>query len=324
MLTAWKLTVLLTCLAVVIAGLFSLASSLNHLGQVKKNISRLNDLTAQVDSLSSNIQPGEHYVNWFNFYLGATAIPSLSSPHHMDPARTRWWPPLSFPFSPPEKKTSLEQELLDLEEQSTNPDGPNAPLVPTSKEYKVPPYCVASGAGDDKYVKLQLAIKTPRPIIPLELTMEHYPDTDLEESGVKSRAVAPKQFELWVHIINPSTYAAVLQNITSLYPTILKIADPPSPPYLKADSAQALDLDNWVPIGRWEFAMLSPPYKKLQSQKFQPQVNVEELRAVTDMFLVMVNTNWGDMKNTCLVRVRMRGLDRSATFEYCVREDVDS
>lgn len=64
--------------------------------------------------------------------------------------------------------------------------------------------------------------------------------------------------------------------------------------------------------------MLSPPYKTLQSQKFQPQVNVEELRVVTDMFLVRVNINWGDMKNMCLVRVRMRGLDGRATFENCV------
>lgn len=314
---------LFTCLAVMIAGLFSLASPLNHLGQVKKNISRLNNLTAQVDSLSSNIKPNEHYVNWFNFYLGATAIPSLSFPHHMDPARASWWPLLHFPFSPPEIKNSFRQELLDLKKQITNPDGPNAPLLPMRKEYKVPPYCVAGGAGDDKYVKLQLAIKTPRPILPLELTMEHYPKTDPEESGVKSRAVAPKQFELWVHIINPSTYAAIQQNITKLYPNILNIVDPPSPPYLKVDSAQALDLGNWVPIGRWEFAMLSPPYENLQSQKFRPQVNVEELGVVTDMFLVRVNTNWGDMKNTCLARVKMRGLDRSATFEYCVKEDVD-
>lgn len=314
---------LFMCLAFIIAGLFSLASSLNHLGQVQKNISRLNNLAVQVDSLSSNIKRGEHYVNWFNFYLGATAIPSLSSPHHIDPAGAWWWPPLRFPFSPSEKKISFEQELLDLEKQIINPDGPNAPLVPMRKEYNVPPYCVASGAGDDKYVKLQLAIKTPRPIIPLELTMEHYSKTDLEERGVKSRAVAPKQFELWVHILNPSTNAAVLQNITKLYPTILNIADPPSPPYSQADSAQALNLGNWVPIGRWEFAMLSPPCKTLQSQKFRPQVNVEELGVVTDMFLVRVNTNWGDMKKTCLVRVRMRGLDRSARFESCVRDEVD-
>lgn len=64
--------------------------------------------------------------------------------------------------------------------------------------------------------------------------------------------------------------------------------------------------------------MLSTPYKTLQSQKFRPEVNVEELRVVTDMFLVRVNINWGDMKNMCLVRVRMRGLDGRATFEYCV------
>lgn len=305
-----------------IASLFSLTSSLNHLGQVEKNISRLHNLTAQAESLSSSIKPNEHYVNWFNFYLGATAIPSLSSPQHMDPARAWWWLPLRFPFSTPEIKNSFGQELLDLKKQITNPDGPNAPLVPMRKEHKVPPYCVASGAGDDKYAKLQLAIKTPRPVLPLELTMEHYPKTDLEESGVKNRAVAPKQFELWVHIINPSTYAAVLQNITKLYPTILNIEDHPSPPYLKVASAQALELGNWVPIGRWEFAMLSPPYKN-QSQKFRPQVNVKELGVVTDMFLVRVNTNWGDMKNTCLARVRMRGLDRSANFEYLVGEGVD-
>lgn len=293
-----------------IAGSFSLASSLNHPGQVKYNISRLKNLTAQVDSLSPNIKPNEYYVNWFNFYLWATAIPSLSSPHYVDPS-------LRFPFS----THSFGQESLDLKKQITNPDGPNAPLMPRRKEYNVPPYCVANGAGDDKYVKLQLAIKTPRPILPLELTMEHNPKTDLEESGVNSRAVAPKQFELWVHIINPSTYAAVLQNMTKLYPTILNIVD--SPQYLKVGSAQALDLSTWVPIGRWEFAMLSPPYKNLQSQKFRPQVNVEELGVVTDKFLVRVNTNWGDMKNTCMARVRMRGLDRSATFEYCLREDVD-
>lgn len=298
-----------------IASLFSLTSSLNHLGKVKKNVSRLNNLTAQADSLSSNIKPNEHYVNWFNFYLGATAIPSLSSPQHLDPARAWWCLPLRFPFSTPEIKNSFGQELLDLEHQITKPDGPNAPLVPMRKEYKAPPYCVASGAGDDKYVKLQLAIKTPRPVLPLELTIENYPKTDLEESGAKSRAVAPKQFELWVHIINPSTYAAVLQNITKLYPTILNIVDPPSPPYPEVTSAQALDLGNWVPIGRWELTMLSPPYKNPQSQKFRPQANVEELRVVTDKFLVRVNTNWGDMKNTCLATVRMRGLDRSATFD---------
>lgn len=69
--------------------------------------------------------------------------------------------------------------------------------------------------------------------------------------------------------------------------------------------------------------MVWPPYKSMQSQNFRPQINVEELGVVTEKFLARVNTDWGDMKNTCLARVRMRGFDRSATFEYCVREDVD-
>lgn len=119
--------------------------------------------------------------------------------------------------------------------------------MPMRKEYNVLPYCVASGAGDHVYMKHLFAIRTPKPILPLELTIEHNPKTDLEESGVKSKPVAPRQFELRVHIINRSTYAAVLQNITKLHPTILNIVD--SPPYLMVGSAQALDLGNWVPIG---------------------------------------------------------------------------
>lgn len=312
---------LLTCLPIIIAGLSSSVYFTTHSGQIKKNVLRLENLRAQIDSLACNIMVDEtSYINWFNFHHGARAIPSLSSPHHMNAAHAWWWPPLRSRFRPP-KKISFEQELLD-QEQLTNPDGPNAPLVLMREEYEVPPYCVASGAGDE-YVKLELTINTPRPIIPIELTIEHYPETEIEESGVKSRAVAPKQFELWVYIINPSTHAAAQQNITKLYPTILTTAVPPSQPYLEPDSAQLLDPGGWVPIGRWEFAMLSSPYKKTPSQKFRPQVNVEEVGFVTDMFLLRVNTNWGDPRNTCLVRVRMRGLDRSATFEYLERDDGD-
>lgn len=39
--------------------------------------------------------------------------------------------------------------------------------------------------------------------------------------------------------------------------------------------------------------------------------------------MLRVNTNWGDSRNTCLARVRMRGLDRSATFKYLIRENED-
>lgn len=185
-------------------------------------ISRLENLAAQIDSLASNNMPEERsYLNWFNFYLDARAIPSLSSiPHHMNPAYAAWWPHLHFPFRPPRKRISFEQGLSDQDEIII-PDGPNAPLVPMREEYNIPPYCVASGAGNE-YVKLQLAIKTARPIMPLELTMEHFPEAEPDKTGVKTRAVAPKQFELWVYIINRSTLALIQQNITKPSPNFIR------------------------------------------------------------------------------------------------------
>ena len=98
-----------------------------------------------------------------------------------------------------------------------HPDGPNAALV-NIQEIGVSAYCGRADRG-----KLQLAVKTARPITPLELTIEHFPDTHyMTERGLKAvTGVGPKEVELWDYIADAAIWNAVRNFITQRHPDIM-------------------------------------------------------------------------------------------------------
>lgn len=238
-------------------------------------------------------------INWFEFYnWDARAIPSVSSPSFHRPRGLVKlpWSPLRI-FSKAEEIEKREMEL------TYHPDGPNAALV-DNREVGVSPYC-----GPPRRGKLQLGVKTSRPIIPLELTIEHFPDTRrMEKRNVKATGLGPKEIELWVQVSEEWKQEAIISGIRAFHPDIMTAQSRQDGRFL--DKAQELD-STWVPIGRWEYDVRTTNLE----QSFRPPITVDHLNVAIDKFVIRVNSNWGDLAHTCLYRVRMRGIDESETFE---------
>lgn len=261
---------------------------------------RLDELEGQVARLAEiavNKDAPSRKINWLSFDLGARANPYLSSPCARRPflmVKTKWslrWQHLKSAFS---------SQLNDLPvgtRRGPSTLGPNTALTPWI-EFE-PRYCAPSSRG-----KLQLAVNTPRPITPTELVIEHFRRDEVPFIGS-----APKEVELWIEIADSDLREDLGQRIKDIYPDIFSRTYTQQNRLL--DPKMALGPE-WVPVGRWTYQISA----RNNVQHFQIPIDLKSLGVVVRNQVIRVNSNWGNVDRTCLVRVGLHGEDPSAPTEY--------
>ena len=261
---------------------------------------RLDKLEEQVGGLAEDAVDKDarfRQINWLSFDLGARANPYLSSPCARRPyltIKSRWslrWNHLKSAL------TSHPHNLPLATRRSPSTLGPNTALIPWI-EFE-PRYCAPSARG-----KLQLAVNTPRPITPTELVVEHF-----RKDQVPFIGSAPKEVELWIEIEDASLREELGQLILAIYPDIFSRTYTQKGRLL--DPKMALGPE-WVPVGRWTYQISA----RNNVQHFQIPVDLASLRVVVQKHVIRVNSNWGNVDRTCLVRVGLHGEDPSAPIEY--------
>lgn len=261
---------------------------------------RLEKLEGQVARLAENAvnrDAQSRKINWFSFDLGARANPYLSSPCARRPyltVKTKWslrWQHF---------KSALSSQVHDLPvgtRRGPSTLGPNTALTPWI-EFE-PRYCAPSSRG-----KLQLAVNTPRPITPTELVVEHF-----RRDQVPFIGSAPKEVELWIEIGDSDLREELGQRIKDIYPDIF------SRTYTQKDRLLDPKMTlgpEWVPVGRWTYQISA----RNNVQYFQIPIDLNSLGVVVRNQVIRINSNWGNVDRTCLVRVGLYGEDPSAPTEY--------
>lgn len=277
---------------------------------------RLGKLEEQVAHLAENagmIDTRAHQINWFSYDLGARANPYLSSPSTRIPnleMKNRWsleWKDIKSAWKSPSQNS--DEYLPSLRNRGSPDSGtsmnPNMALVPYNEFERR--YCAPFGGRG----KLQLAVLTPRPITPTELVVEHF-----RKEQVLSIGSAPKEIELWIEIGDEEAKVReeVSRRIKEIHPDIF------SREYTqkgrRLDPKMALG-EQWVPVGRWTYQISS----REKVQYFKILLDLASLGVVVRQQVVRVNSNWGDVDRTCLVRVGLHGEDPSTPHEYLEDED---
>lgn len=241
-------------------------------------------------------------VNWLSYDLGARAIPHLSTPNEYfqkeatkakpieNLVKPRWW---KFWRGRSESSEVVNGELNTLIKFEKIDYGPNSALQPWRENE--PRYCTPG--------KLQLAVKLPRPVTPVNLFIEYYLKDEILAVGA-----APKDVELWIPVPDDDTRAAVVRLVTDYYPDILAEERAETGRFLGQRQALA---SHWIPVGRWTYDI----YANEVSQKFRVYADLESLGVSVDEIVIRVNSNWANRDVTCLVRARMNGIDRSGVHE---------
>lgn len=286
-----------------------------RLDKLEEQVAHLAEIAVLKDSRS-------HQINWFSFDLGARANPYLSSPYTRRPnlkikgrwslkwkdIRSAWKSSQQLEHLPPPPPPPL---LCKGDGLGSNTINPNAALTPYS-EFE-PRYCAPlAGRG-----KLQLAVITPRPIIPTELVVDHF-----RKDEVLCVGSAPKEVELWIEIKDDSDGDGDAENlredirhrIRAIYPDIF------SRTYTQKDRLLDPKLalgPEWVPVGRWIYQISSHE----NVQYFGIPLDLASMGVVARQHVVRVNSNWGNVDRTCLVRVGLHGKDASIPNEYLEGDD---
>ena len=307
-------------------------------------IQRLDKLEEQVAHLTENAVMKDNrpfQINWFSYDLGARANPYLSSPSTRSPKLTiksRWslewkdiksawkssWKSSSSPSSQQRQRDDNPPPLLRRRSagpssSSSTSTNPNTVLTPYT-EFE-PRYCAPSGGRG----KLQLAVFTPRPITPTELVIEYF-----HKDKVLSIGSAPKEIELWIEIAgdddDDNLREEVRRRIKEIYPDIFSRESTQKDRFL--DPGMALG-KTWVPVGRWIYRISSASSSSSSSsfrdnnnvQYFKIPLDLASMGVVVKQQVLRVNSNWGDVDQTCLVRVGLHGHDPSTPAEYLEDDD---
>ncbi|MCJ1347355.1 hypothetical protein MMC31_005578, partial [Peltigera leucophlebia] len=269
---------------------------------------RLDKLEEQVTRLAENAanaamkEARSHQINWFSFDLGARANPYLSSPSTRNPKlkmKSRWrlgWKDIKSAW----KSSSQQEQRADGylapfhsrggPRSSGSSINPNTALTPY-KELEAR-YCAPS----DRRGILQLAVSTPRPITPTELVVEHF-----HRDQVPLIGNAPKEIELWVEIkddADAKLREEIRRRIKEIHPDIFSRDSRQKDRRL--DPKLALG-DQWVPVGRWVY-QISPSAGGEPVQYFKIPLDLAAMGVVVQQQVVRVNSNWGNVDRTCLVR----------------------
>ena len=239
-----------------------------------------------LDSTSVHAAATKHQVNWFTPGFGTAIDLYLSSPtlSECDPA----WTPEGWPWSMFKSQTCPQISLSAPQYAALSPW-----TDPVDDSWCAPP---SNG-------KLQLAVVVSRTIAPTELVVEH---AAMDEMPTGFMGSSPREVELWIHIPDDRTRAAVREAITIMDPSLLEESSPQG----KTIGAQALPFD-YVPVGRWEYNI----HTNQRLQSFSVPLSLSEYGVSTTNVAVRVNSNWGNVKFTCLSRLRLYGEDTSGITE---------
>lgn len=252
-----------------------------RVGKVEQNVEDLS-----LGSTSADVTPAKHQVNWFTLGFGAAVDLYLSSPTVSDCDPT--WTPDGWPWSMMKSQTCPEVSLSASHIAALSPW-----TDPVDDSWCAPP---SNG-------KLQITVVLPRTIAPTELVVEH---AVMDEMPVGFMGSSPREVEMWIHIPDDQTRAAVREAITLMDPSLLEDSSPQG----KTIGAQALPFD-YVPVGRWEYNI----HTNQRLQSFALPLSLAHYGASTDRVAVRVNSNWGNVRFTCLSRLRLYGHDASGITE---------
>lgn len=264
---------------------------------------RLQNFEPRIIALKSKIF-GQ--INWLSPAFGVEIIPSLCSPVKTNKTMAKqattaienewwwwWWPGRRIWqwYQHKESEAAVdESKLLD-------PYGPYAAL--RSKSEYEPVYCAPPSHG-----KLYLAATLPRLIAPTSLIIEHW-----QKDTVLKIGSAPKEFELWVKVppdedVDNWYYGSKVQHlIMERYGSDI-IDNDAGPQRRKMPEAVSLAFEfPWIPVGRWIYDIYGPS----PIQKFFLPVNLSDYNIYVHEVAIRVNSNWGNVKSTCLVQVKLHG-----------------
>ena len=240
----------------------------------------------QVSSPDSTSETDKHQINWFTPGFGAGIDLYLSSPtvSECDPS----WTPDGWPWSVFKSQKCPQISMSAPHYAALSPwDDP----VDDS-------WCAPPSEG-----KLQLTVVLSRNIAPTELVIEH---AAMDEMPAGFMGSSPREVEMWIRIPNDDTREAFRDALGMVDPTLLLDSSPQG----KTIGAQALPFD-YLRIGRWEYDI----YTNQRQQSFQLPLNLKHHGVSTNTVAVRVNSNWGNIKFTCLSRLRLHGEDRSGIME---------
>ena len=253
--------------------------------RVSKVEQRVEDLSLGATSVDATTT--RHQVNWFTLGYGTAIDLYLSSPtvSECDPT----WTPDGWPWSILKSQTCPEVSLSAPQHAALSPW--NDPVDDA--------WCAPPSNG-----KLQLTVVLSRTITPTELVVEH---AAMDEMPVGFMGSSPREVELWLHIPDDRTRAAVREAIYIMDPSLLEDSSPQG----KAINVdQALPFD-YVPVGRWDYDI----HTKQRLQTFAVPLSLAQYGVTTNKVAVRVNSNWGNVKYTCLNRLRLYGEDTSGITE---------
>ena len=237
-------------------------------------------------SLDSTSEKDNHQINWFTPGFGAGIDLYLSSPtvSECDPS----WTPDGWPWSMFKSQKCPQISMSAPHYEALSPW--NDPVDDS--------WCAPPSEG-----KLQLTVVLPRNIAPTELVIEH---AAMDEMPVGFMGSSPREVEMWIRIPNDDTRAAFRDALAMVDPTLLQDSSPQG----KTIGAQALPFD-YLRIARWEYDI----YTNRRQQSFQLPLNLKHHAVSTNTVAIRVNSNWGNVKFTCLSRLRLHGEDRSGITE---------
>lgn len=229
-------------------------------------------------------------VNYLSYYLGASVIPYSTSPSVNAGRRRRiaWlWP---F-FRTPNAKWKFRK-----------PFTPANALAPWD-EAGHDAFCGPTTRG-----VFQLAVILPRKIYPTEFVVEHWPRTEYPNISA-----APMDVEFWIEV-SDHYHRQLLFDQLSGGTIMLSNNEPRQQGRILSAEEDLTNKGLWAPVG----ALLYDVYADRHVQKYKIPERVRDVMSgmlPTKRVAVRVVSNWGDVNVTCLVRVKVYGLQEEGTDE---------
>ena len=256
---------------------------------LQKRVAKLEQLVQDLSISPSYPETAadKHQINWFTQSFGAGIDLFLSSPTVLgcDPS----WTSGGWPWSMFKTQTCPEITLSLPHYAALSPW--NDPVDDS--------WCAPPSDG-----KLQLTVILPRTIVPTELVVEH---ASMDEMPVGFMGSSPREVELWIQVEDDTLRATLVEALSHINPSLLKDS---SPQGKALGEDQALPVD-FVPVGRWEYDI----WTKKRLQSFPLPFDLAHHGVSTNKVAVRVNSNWGNVRFTCVSRLRLYGEDGSGTVE---------
>lgn len=229
-------------------------------------------------------------VNYLSYYIGASVIPYSTSPSVNAGSRLIAWLWSFF-------------GTRNANWKFRKPFTPANALAPWYE------------AGHDAFCGpptrgvFQLAVILPRRIYPTEFVVEHWPRAEYPNIST-----APMDLELWTKVPDYND-KLILHDQFSRETIMLSNNEPRQQGRILSAEEDLTKHGFWAPLGALRYDVHADGHV----QKYKIPERVREVMSArmlaTNKVAVRVVSNWGDGKVTCLVRVKLYGLQEMATEE---------